>query len=235
MFQRPGRQLFTARELTPEVAALYGHLSARQQRSLVQRLVAADTRSAAVARANGVFQQSGQRAYRLTRLTYTFDEPQTAAEANRLYRADFQANHFRATGTPAITRTPVTGGFTMAVSVPGRSSAPGADPFDTTRRFTYQNVSDESALIARARPSLPNPQRYAWSVTRTHASSGITTLTVIAERVVAYLHHGSLDVGRQQHFTRPESDPSFYATSTFAPAPPTPPAGSGAPAAGPTP
>jgi hypothetical protein len=124
----------------------------------------------------------------------------------------------------------------MVVTVPGRSSPPGAEPFDTTRRFTYRNVSDEAALIAQARPSLPNPQRYAWSVTRAHASTGITTLTVIAERVVAYLHHGSLDPGPQQHFTRPESDPNFYTTSTFAPPPPSPPTGgTAAPTPGPTP
>ena len=78
-------------------------------------------------------------------------------------------------------------------------------------------------LITEARGQLPNPDRYTWRVQRRHASSGMTTLTVVAERVVAYLHHGSLNPAAHQYFTRPESDADFYATSTFAPpAAPTP-------------
>jgi len=38
--------------------------------------------------------------------------------------------------------------------------------------------------------------------------------------VIAYLHHGSLNVSPHDHFNRPETDPNFYATSRFAPPPP---------------
>lgn len=227
MFQRPGSQLFTRTEITPEVARLYGHLSAAQQTSLVRRLTAADSRSAAVANANGVFQQQGQRAYRLTRLNYDYDEPRTAAEANVVFADDFRSNHFRATAAPVTTRTAVSGGETLALSIAGRRTPPGGTASDTTRRYTIGPISSDATLIAQAQPTLPNPGRYAWSVTRTHNSTtGKTRATVFAERVVAYLHHGSLDASATQHFTRPESDPNFFATSTFAPPPPPPPPGS---------
>jgi hypothetical protein len=39
-----------------------------------------------------------------------------------------------------------------------------------------------------------NPSRYQWRVERKHGSNGTTTLTAVGERIVAYLHHGSLDV-----------------------------------------
>jgi hypothetical protein len=61
-----------------------------------------------------------------------------------------------------------------------------------------------------------NPGKYAWRVERTHtAATGMTKVQVIGERVIAYLHHGSLDVGPHQHFTEPESNPDFYAKSAF--------------------
>jgi hypothetical protein len=58
-----------------------------------------------------------------------------------------------------------------------------------------------------------------------HATTGKTTKEVVAERVIAYLHHASLDPSQHEHFAWPENDPRFFATSTLtSPAPPpTPP------------
>jgi hypothetical protein len=62
-----------------------------------------------------------------------------------------------------------------------------------------------------------NPARFQWRIDRKHTPGGVTTLTVVAERVIAYLHHGTLDASAHEHFTEPEKNPDFYATSTFSP------------------
>lgn len=106
----------------------------------------------------------------------------------------------------------------------------------TLYRFTYpkqnppQDIPSEASMIAEARGYLNNPDRYAWSVETKEDRRGMVTMTVVAERVIAYLHHGSLDVDRRHRFGAPESNKDFYATSTFAPT-----AAAGAPGTGSTP
>lgn len=220
MFQRPGTTQFTRGELTPEVDRLYSHLSARQRRSLVQRLVARDPRAAAAAEASGVVGQRGQRVYRLTTLRVDpFGEPASLAEANRLYGDDFRANNFRATALQPTQVTQQGDEVEYTFTIDGRiSQGRRQPPLASTRTYTITRPSD-ATLIAEARGQLPNPERYTWRVQRSHASSGMTTLSVVAERVVAYLHHGSLNPAAHQYFIRPESDADFYTTSTFAPPP----------------
>jgi hypothetical protein len=217
MFQRPGTKLYTESEIKPQVDALYTQLSDKQRAGIVKGLIAADPRSAAVANANGTFQQKGQRVYKRTTLSYTMEDPQTAAEANALYAKGFREEHFRATGDPIVTRTPTTGGFTVSVSVPGKQTEPGGKPQDHTMTMSYSGtIPNDASLLADGKKTVPNPDRYAWRVASTHAR-GKTTRQVIGERVVAYLHHQSLDPSAHQHFDRPESDPRFFATSTFDP------------------
>ena len=229
MFQHPGTALFTAAQIRPDVASLYPHLSATQQASLVRRLVARDSRPAAVANRVGVFQQQGQRAYTLRPFNFRFVEPVNLAEANQAFAADFAANHFRASTLLPIRRAAVTGGTGLTIEVEGRASVPNQPARNTSRIFSSGPVPPDASLIASGRTQLPNPARYDWRVSRSHASTGITTLTAIAERVVAYLHHGSLDASARDHFQRPESDSRFFATSTFAPPPPPPPPGGATP------
>ena len=92
--------------------------------------------------------------------------------------------------------------------------------------MTYTATSSagmaDADLLRAGRERVPNPGRYAWRIEVAHAADGRSTQRVIAERVVAYLHHGSLNVGPHAPFTRPETDPSYFATSTFAPPPPPP-------------
>ncbi|MEP6781472.1 MAG: DUF4157 domain-containing protein [Gemmatimonadaceae bacterium] len=222
MFQRPGTTLYTSAEMKPLVDQMYGHLSDKQRAALVAKLVAADQRSAGDANKQGTYQQQGQRAYKLSNTTQSFEEPTTAAEATTLYKDDFDAHDFKATGAPVITRVPASGGSTLSIEVPGRSSPKGQDAEDTTRTYTSSaTIVDDATLIALGKTQVPNPARYAWRIARSHsASTGFTTLTVMGERVLAYLHHGSLDASAHQHFDAPESDPRFFATSTFAPPPP---------------
>jgi len=217
MFQRPGTKLFTKAEIQPEVNRLYSHLSEVQRKALVTGLVAPDNRSASTAEANGTFQQHGQRVYKKKTFTNKVEEPHTAAEANAVYAADFKQAHFRATGTPVITKTPATGGFTISVDVPGKVTPPGGSAEDATQtESSIDVIPDDAALIEQGKTKVSNPDRYAWRVASTHAR-GVTTRTVIGERVVAYLHHQSLDASPHEHFDKPESDPRFFATSTFTP------------------
>ena len=234
MFQQPGKTLFTSADLKPEVDKLYSHLSDPQRAALVKGLVAKDARPEAVANKEGVHGQHGQRAYKRTLINYSLNEPATSAEATKVFGKQMAAIHFKATGDPTITKPKATGGFTMTIRVPGVVSAPKQPARDDTFTSTIATIiPDDAALIADGRKALPNPGRYNVSLTSSHASSGVTTRTVIAERVVAYLHHGGLDASPTAHFDRPESDPRFFATSTFSPTPPPPAGGAGA-SSGPT-
>lgn len=89
-----------------------------------------------------------------------------------------------------------------------------------TYRFdpgTQATTPDDATMIAEGRSELPNPERYAWRVTVRLTAKGETIKDVVAERVIAYLHHGSLDPSAHEHFTRPEDDPLFFTSSTFTP------------------
>ena len=208
MFQRPGTKLFRAAELQPEIDRLYGHLPEKRRKQLAAGLTAPDS--------GRPHNQQGQRVDRITPYSETFVEPATLGEARRLFAKDFKDNDF----TPkSMTqkRTPTATGTSLEMTFTGTKHPRGADPFDTTTTFT-QKIPTDAAILTAGKALTNNPNRYAWRVERTHDNkSGNTKLTAVGERVTAYLHHGSLDPTRRQHFTRPESNPDFYATSTFAP------------------
>jgi hypothetical protein len=234
MFQQPGTTLFTSADLKPEVDKFYPHLSDPQRADLVKGLVAKDSRPDAVANKEGVHGQHGQRAYKRTLINYSLNEPATAAEASKIFGKQMADMHFKATGDPSITKPKATGGFTMTIRIPGQISVPKQPARDETFTSTIATIiPDDATLIANGRKDLPNPGSYNISLTSSHATTGVTTRTVVAERVVAYLHHGELDASAHQHFDRPESDPRFFATSKFSPTPPPPAVGSGV-SSGPT-
>jgi hypothetical protein len=226
MFQRPGTTLFSASELQPEVQRLYSHLSREQQADLVRRLIARDPRPAATANQQGTGHQTGQLVYTV-RDSFPVNDPRTLAEVNIVYASQLQQQNFTATRLRPIQRRQVPRGTELTIVVEGQVRIAGQDPVNNTLTFTDGPVLNDAAVIADARAQSPNPDRYRWRVEETHSSAGITTRTAVAERVVAYLHHGSLDPSAHSHFTRPESDPNFFATSTFAPPPAQPAHGSG--------
>jgi hypothetical protein len=205
------------------VAQLYPQLSATQQEGLVSRLVARDPRAADVAQAHGTFGQRGQRLDRRVTYTYEFEDPHTLPEARAAYAAEFRARSFTP-GRMSRTSTEVADGTQIVVEIeerPTRSTNQGTQ----TLTFTA-TVPDDATLISRGQAHLPNPERYSWRVLERHAANGKTTKDVIAERVITYLHHATLDPSPHEHFTRPEGDPRFFATSTFAPSAPPPAPGS---------
>jgi hypothetical protein len=229
MFQHPGAKPFTSEALTKEVNGLYPHLSEPQRAAVVKGLVATDPRPAAVANKEGVHGQHGQRAYQRTLGGFKLNEPDTAAQASRLFAKELAKARFRATGTPSITKTNAAGGFTVSYVLPGELSLPKKPTQKGTLPLSYPDViPSDATLLANGRKELPNPDKYDITLKSSHATTGVTTRTVVAERVVAYLHHGELDASPHQHFDRPESDSRFFATSKFSPKPPPPTGGAGA-------
>jgi hypothetical protein len=217
MFQHQGTQLFTTRELRAEVDRLYGHLSEAQRVAMVRQLEAADPRGSAEAHRQGTFHQHGQRAYRFTPNIFNFNEPRTVPEATALLGGQFRRQNFRPTAV-RTRRDSVTGGFEVVTEVDGTVQRRGQQPFTTTMTLRSGTIPDNATMIQTGQAQFPNPGRYSWRLEEAH-NGHRATRTVVAERVVAYLHHGELDPAPHQHFTRPLSDPNFYATSTFAPRP----------------
>jgi len=201
MFQRPGKKLFTAAELQPEIDRLYPQLSDTQRKSLAQRLAAPD---------HGTKDdQQGQKVDRSPVFSNSFLDPQSLAEGKAIFGAALQRDGFVA---KAMTATKTTGpaGSQIKITFTGTAHPKGAAPFDSTWQADPIQIPDENALLAQAKGAVNNPDRFQWQVERKHDSSGKTMLSAFGERVKAYLHHGSLDPGPHQHFGEPESNADFY-------------------------
>lgn len=220
MFQRPGEELFTAKELMPELERLYGHLTEKQRKALAAKLVARDTRPEAVALKNGTYQQKGQRQYRRV-VQQTHWDPQGAPGFLALYRS-VGGKTGRGFQPDSLSSSPSTGKQGQP-QLTYRLSGSMPDGGSEVHQLSADVVPDDATFLAAARDTVNNPDRYEWEVTRTHnPKTGKTTLKATAKRVLAYLHHGELDASAHQHFDRPEPDADFYASSTFAPPPPKP-------------
>jgi Domain of unknown function (DUF4157) len=218
MFQRPGTTLFNKDELAPQVAKLYSHLSEKQQGDMVKRLLVSDRRGAEAS----ILGQQGQRV-QIQKFSFPFADPHDAAEANRAFAAGFASEHFTAKNLVSVAEK----GSQRIFTLEGRSAPPGQKAHDDTITVPADSPLTDDDLIAKAKAKVTNPERYTWRVEVTHSSNGTSTKSAIGERAIAYLHHGSLDPAPHQPFDRPESDPNFFATSTFAPPPATPPASTG--------
>jgi hypothetical protein len=215
MFQRPGTQLFTAEELKPEIDRLYGHLTDDQRKALAKNLVKRD---------RGVEQdQQGQKVDRVRAFKMTFPDPQSLAEANAKLAGQFAKQKF----VPESMETQPTPGADsskVTLTFKGREMAQDGSTIESSRSISFTQPT-EDAIMKSGKQHVNNPNRYQWHIERDHNKSGDTTLVAIGERVKAYLHHGKLDVSPHKHFGAPESSADFYATSTFTPPAPPPPAG----------
>jgi hypothetical protein len=212
MFQRPGTKLYSEAELQPEIDRLYGHLNEAQRKSLAKRLAAPDHGNPG--------DQQGQKMEQIKPSSDTFNEPLTLAEATTLYGADWKADKFTPKSMAPAKKTPGPDGTELEITVNGTKAGSDGKASDVPF-ITTANIPSDASVIAKGRAATNNPDRYAWRVERTHAA-GQTTLTAVGERVKAYLHHGLLDASPHQHFGQPESNPDFYATSTFQPPAPPP-------------
>jgi hypothetical protein len=213
MFQRPGTILFNEGDIRPEVDQLYPHLSDTQREDLVTRLIRPDSRSSDLAHRQGVYRQSGQRAY-VFRSSRTYIVPQNLEQAQRAFSRDFRRNNF--TPSNLSIRLESSGETTIHhYEISGHDSRRGRSDQQMTFTISSPPVDSDQTLIDEMRSLVNNPDKFAWRVEENQAANGTLTKTVIWERVVAYLHHGSLDASRGDRFTMPESDRRFFAESTF--------------------
>jgi hypothetical protein len=208
MFQHKGAALFTTAELRKEVDRLYPHLSEKRRQQLAEALTRMDTGTG--------LDQHGQRMIKRDGMVFSFPEITTVSEATAMFGKDFRKEKF----TPKKVvnkRVPEKGGgFTVHTVVEG--STPD-DP-DAKREFDGTDpVPGDADMLAQAKGKVPNPDAYDWRIDETH-TGGQTVRKAIAERVVTYLHHESLNVDPHTPFTRPLTDRDFYATSTFGDKPP---------------
>lgn len=214
MFQRPGTKLYTKAELASEVSALYPHLDAKQQAALVKDLVAADQRPLATQQSQGTYAQQGQRLDRKSMDNVTYVDPQNIGEIKVIWAKDFAKEGFNATKLASQTSD----GKDISATIEGTQRVPGEkQPQSTSFTIGWPVPPDEKELIATSKAKLGNADRYAWRIETVHTKNGKTKKTAIGERVITYLHHRSLRASPKQPFDRPESDPHFTATSTFAP------------------
>jgi hypothetical protein len=204
MFQRPGTTLFTTPELRKEIDRLYPHLSDKRREALAAALTTMDHGSG--------LDQHGQRLIRRNGFVFTFMEIKDVGEAMALFGKDFRKERFTPTSV-TTKRTPKPGGFEVNTVVKGHTP----DDPDATREFDGTDVfPGDAEMLKDAKAKVPNPDSFAWKVEE-HHKAGQTTRTAVAERVLTYLHHESLDAGPHTPFTRPLTDKDFFATSTFAP------------------
>jgi len=216
MFQRPGTKLYTAAELAPEVDTFYPHLDAKQRIALVKDLIAPDRRPTSIAQSQGTYNQHGQRLDRKRLDSERYFEPSSLAEATAQLAKDFAQQKFTPKKLLPLVREKTDAGEKIVVKIEGLFQIAGQkDPVSDVFTSTSAPLTSDKELIRTSREKLGNPDRYAWRVERTHGKDGLTRSTAVAERVIAYLHHRSLRMTPRTPFDRPESDPRFYATSTF--------------------
>ncbi|MUL63093.1 hypothetical protein BOO86_01340 [Mycobacterium sp. CBMA 234] len=208
MFQRPGTQLFTTKDLQPEIDRQYTHLTKEQRDALAKNVVKPDP---------GVKgDQQGQKVDRVTPWTQSFFDPQSVAEAKAQLAGQFAKLKFVPKSMDAKT-TPGTGSILVTLTFTGTVTAQDGSTSETSLPLPPITQTTEDAVLKNGKGKVQNPGRYQWRIKRDHTTSGMTTLTAIGERVLAYLHHGKLDISPHKHFGAPESNPDFYTTSTFTP------------------
>ncbi len=76
-------------------------------------------------------------------------------------------------------------------------------------------ASDEK-ILSEAKSDSPNPENYAWEVTRPRVGAQLT-VSAVATRVFADLHHQSLNVSKHEPFSPKEDNPIFYVRSSYEP------------------
>ncbi len=222
MFQRPGTTLYVAADLKPEVATLYTQLTEKEQGALVKALIAPDKRPAAQQQTQGTYTQQGQR---LDRKRLDFDlvpELKTLKQALTIFKEDESIKEDGWAPSKLLSAGRDATGTTVAVEIERQRRVKGQKAPEKDTWSWSKQVKTADELIASSKTRIGNPERYSWRLDETNVA-GMTRLTAVGERVMTYLHHRPLRKKGGGPFDRPESDPRFFARSTFsAPPPPQP-------------
>ncbi len=215
MFQRTGSTLFTAGELQPKVDTLYDHLSKDQRKKLVSSLIKKDSRKKADAQKQGVFKQQGQRHYKYE-TPYTYTAPQNFKQAKKVFANHLKKNKFVPTDFEMSKNT------TNGITIYDYKFLKKTKTEERWLTATSSPIPSDQSLIDEVKLKINNQDKFSWRVVENKKSDGKLVKKVIRERVVAYLHHKSLDASKGDRFLPAESDRRFFAESTFTPPPSTP-------------
>lgn len=195
--QQPGTARISADRVKAEVDRLYIHLSEAQRATLVRDLMRAQT------------------VQTVRPMTHTLAVPQNLGHVMAFWGPSLTTAGFRPTRLISVNRSTAGGKALVEVEVEGRQSEPGQAPRTATMTLTSE-TPDDGAILTEGRGRIANPERYTWDLEETRAG-GLVRRAARGQRMRGYLHHGSLDAGRHEHFRIDEGDLDFFGTNGLPP------------------
>ena len=192
VMQRPGTTKFTEEEVAAEIGRRYQHLTKKQRADLVKRVFV------------------GQAVQKETFTIFRGNVPITSAQALSVFGPELR----RASFVPDRKR---------GVEIKTTKQDDGTESkqykfFDASGGWTEVEVGEipasDEKILSEAKSDSPNPQNYAWEVARPRAGAKLT-VSAVAQRVFADLHHQSLNVSKHEPFSPKEDNPIFYVRSSY--------------------
>ena len=194
VMQRPGTTKFTEKEVTAEIERRYQHLTKKQRADLVRRVFV------------------GQAVQKETFTVFRGNVPINSAQALIVFGPELR----RASFVPDRKRN---------VEITTTKQDDGTESkqykfFDASGGWTEVEVGEipasDEKILSEAKSDSPNPENYAWEVARPRVGAQLT-VSAVARRVFADLHHQSLNVSKHEPFSPKEDNPIFYVRSSYAP------------------
>ena len=194
VMQRPGTTKFTEKEVTAEIERRYQHLTKKQRADLVRRVFV------------------GQAVQKETFTVFRGNVPINSAQALSVFGPELR----RASFVPDRKRN---------VEITTTKQDDGTESkqykfFDASGGWTEVEVGEipasDEKILSEAKNDSPNPENYAWEVARPRVGAQLT-VSAVARRVFADLHHQSLNVSKHEPFSPKEDNPIFYVRSSYEP------------------
>jgi hypothetical protein len=194
VMQRPGETKFTEAEVTAEIDRRYQHLGKKQRADLAKRVFV------------------GQAVQKETFTIFRGNVPINSAQALSVFASNLREASF----VPDRKRP---------VEISTTKQDDGTESkqykfFDANAASIEVGVSDipvsDEKIFSEAKSDSPNPQNYSWEVTRPRVGARLT-VSAVAKRVFADLHHQSLNVSKHEPFSPKEDNPIFYVRSSYEP------------------
>jgi hypothetical protein len=194
VMQRPGTTKFTEKEVTTEIERRYQHLGKKQRADLVRRVFV------------------GQAVQKETFTIFRANVPINSAQALSVFGPELRRARFvpeRKRDVEIKTTKEDDGTESKQYTF---FAADGASVEVAVRDIP---ASDEK-ILSEAKSDSPNPENYAWEVTRPRVGAQLT-VSAVARRVFADLPHQALNVSKHEPFSPKEDNPIFYVRSSYEP------------------
>jgi hypothetical protein len=194
VMQRPGTAKFSQTEVTAEIERRYQHLGKRQRAGLIARVLGT------------------QRVETLKFGYFSAIVPSDSRQALSMFGPSLRKESFVPDVRKKVDIEPIKqkGGMeTMKYTF--------HDADGRSVDVTIEDIpANDDMILREAQRDSPNPQNYEWEVKRTRAGARLS-ISAVATRVFADLHHQSLDVSPHEPFAPGEENPIFYVKSTYEP------------------